>query len=148
MTDSRILKFNSSPIEHTKTTNTGHTISTPPDQDQSIVPEEIKVKALEQIHTRLPRLLENQREVDIWRACWDSVAPDRNQIITQHPHSKLPNLYLAIGGSFHSWKFLPILGKYVVRVLNGEGNGVEKDSRWGWKHYDSKPELQATAQPV
>ena len=38
-----------------------------------------------------------------------------------------------MGGSFHSWKFLPIIGKYVVNVLNGVSNGEEKDRRWAWK---------------
>lgn len=53
--------------------------------------------------------------------------------MTRHPDPRLGNLYLAIGGSFHSWKFLPIIGKYVVNVLNGVSNGEEKDQNWMWK---------------
>lgn len=45
----------------------------------------------------------------------------------------MSNLYLAVGGSFHSYKFLPIIGKYVVNVLNATGNGDEKDQAWRWK---------------
>ena len=43
------------------------------------------------------------------------------------------NLYLATAGSFHSWKFLPTIGRYVVNVLDGKSNGKEKDDAWGWK---------------
>jgi sarcosine oxidase/L-pipecolate oxidase len=65
--------------------------------------------------------------------CWDAISTDQSQLITKHPHEKLSNLYLAVGGSFHSWKFLPIIGKYVVNVLMDRGNGREKDEKWAWK---------------
>jgi sarcosine oxidase/L-pipecolate oxidase len=38
-----------------------------------------------------------------------------------------------VGGSFHCWKFLPIIGKYVVNVLEDVSNGGEKDRAWMWK---------------
>lgn len=53
-----------------------------------------------------------------YRICWDPITPNQDFIICPHPHSK--NLYIASGGSFHAWKFLPILGKYVVAMLQGE----------------------------
>ena len=34
-------------------------------------------------------------------------------------------------GTWHSWKFLPILGKYVVNMLDGELSEEEK-GRWDW----------------
>lgn len=37
---------------------------------------------------------------------------------------------------------MPNIGKYMIKVLNGESNGPEKDRAWGWK---SKAELQAPA---
>jgi sarcosine oxidase/L-pipecolate oxidase len=86
---------------------------------------------------RMPQLLEGGRTVDTWRLCWDSVRPDKNQLIDMHPHARLSNLYLAVGGSFHSWKFLPTIGKYVVNVLEGVGNGLEKDQAWAWKTHDA-----------
>ena len=51
------------------------------------------------------------------RLCWESIAPDVDFIIAPHPHS--PGLYIATGGSYRGWKFLPILGKYVVQMLTG-----------------------------
>ena len=48
----------------------------------------------------------------------DAITPNQDFVICAHPHSK--NLYIATGGSFHGWKFFPILGKYVVQMLEGE----------------------------
>lgn len=81
----------------------------------------------------MPSILSDNRAVDYWRLCWDSITPTQDQLITQHPDARLANLYLAVGGSFHSWKFLPIIGEFVVNVLEGRGNGREMDERWGWK---------------
>ena len=147
MTDSKILKFNTEHYSNTLTTPTGHEISVPPNRDQSEVSEAIKETVLKKIQARLPQILENGREVDSWRMCWDSASPDGNQLMKRHPHPKLSNLYFAVGGSGHSWKVLPILGKYVIKVLNGVGNGPERDQRWGWKDRQEVKRLGA-AQPV
>ena len=34
-------------------------------------------------------------------------------------------------GTWHSWKFLPILGKYVFKMLDGKLSEEEK-GRWHW----------------
>ena len=34
-------------------------------------------------------------------------------------------------GTWHSWKFLPILGKYVVNMLDGKLS-EEETERWHW----------------
>ncbi|KAK2733593.1 hypothetical protein FQN55_003314 [Onygenales sp. PD_40] len=129
-------KFNTTAFSNTVITKTGHKITAPPTQDQSIVPENLKEKALNQIKMRLPQMFENGRQPHSWRACWESVCPDKNQLMTRHPNPKLSNLYFAVGGSFHSWKFLPTIGKYVVNVLEGIGNSEDRDRRWGWKDYE------------
>src|SRR6266487_6399292 len=59
----------------------------------------------------------------------DAVTPNQDFIISPHPHCK--NLYLATGGSFHSWKFMPTIGKYVVQMLDGTLD-EEKVRRWAW----------------
>lgn len=59
----------------------------------------------------------------------DGLTQDDNWYICPHP--LLQNLYLATGGSFHGWKFLPILGEYVIRMLDGELSDEEK-RRWEW----------------
>ncbi|TIC99292.1 L-pipecolate oxidase [Colletotrichum higginsianum] len=64
-----------------------------------------------------------------YRICWEAVTPDEDFIIS--PHSASKNLYVATCGSFHGWKFLPILGKYVVQML--EGSLEEKlAKKWSW----------------
>lgn len=59
----------------------------------------------------------------------DGITPNQDFIISDYPRCK--NLYVATGGSFHGWKFLPIIGKYVVEMLDGtlEQDLVEK---WAW----------------
>ncbi|EFQ34271.1 FAD dependent oxidoreductase [Colletotrichum graminicola] len=64
-----------------------------------------------------------------YRICWEAVTPDEDFIIS--PHSASKNLYVATCGSFHGWKFLPILGKYVVQMLDGS---LEETlaKKWSW----------------
>lgn len=86
-----------------------------------------------QIRARIPQILEGNRRPDYYRLCWDSISSDQHPRITRHPNAKLSNLYLAVGGSFHCYKFLPVIGKYVVNVLNDVTNGSQKDEAWAWK---------------
>ena len=129
----QLLKFtNARSFTNTITTPTGHKISVPPESGQSVVSERLKQETLDRIVRKvMPRFAD--RPVEYWRLCWDSISPSQDQLITQHPHPQLGNLYLAVGGSFHSWKFLPTIGKYVINVLNGVSNGEVKDKRWAWK---------------
>jgi sarcosine oxidase / L-pipecolate oxidase len=117
---------------------TGRQISVP-SPDQHSVPESLKQQSIEIIRQRIPEILADGRTPDDWRLCWDVISPDQNQLIAQHPDPRLSNLYFATAGSFHSWKFLPNIGKYVVNVLRGRSNGREKDEAWCWKrNWDSK----------
>jgi sarcosine oxidase/L-pipecolate oxidase len=45
------------------------------------------------------------------------VSSNKDFIIDHHPHCRY--LIIAGAGSFHSWKFLPTIGKYVVQRLMG-----------------------------
>jgi len=47
-------------------------------------------------------------------------------------------MYLAAGGSFHCWKFLPTIGTYVANVLAGISNGTSRDSAWTWKETETE----------
>jgi sarcosine oxidase / L-pipecolate oxidase len=64
----------------------------------------------------------------------DAVTPNQDWVIDSHPKCK--NLYIAGGGSFHSWKFLPTVGAYVVQKLAGTLD-EEKSARWAWDREDS-----------
>lgn len=130
----RLFKFtNANTFTNYETLPSGRSISVPSPRDQNCVSDKLKEQSLKIIRARLPQILDNGRVPDLWRLCWDVISPDQNQLITQHPDPRLSNLYFATAGSFHSWKFLPIIGKYVVKVLKGESNGEEKDKAWKWK---------------
>lgn len=128
-----ILKFNTIRFSNTIISESGHRITCPLSQDPSVVSEQVKAKVTELLHSLVPQFFRDGRKVDIWRGCWDSMTSDGDFLITRHPNSRLSNLYIAAGGSFHGFKFLPIIGRYVVNVLDGVSNGREKDARWGWK---------------
>lgn len=129
-----LLKLTWAPsIANFVTTSSGRRITVPPDRDQRIVPERLKEETRSAIsHQVLPQYTQNRSEA-YWRLCWDAVSPSQDHLITRHPHPRLNNLFLAVGGSFHSYKFLPTIGKYVVNVLEGRSNGHEKDEHWAWK---------------
>lgn len=130
--DRRFKFTNANTFWNLKKHSGGAVISTPED-DQTAIPSKLKTESLKIIHQRVPRMLENGRQPDEWRTCWDAISSDQNQLICQHPDPRLSNLYFATAGSFHSWKFLPTIGKYVVNMLNGNSNGAEKDAAWQWK---------------
>jgi sarcosine oxidase/L-pipecolate oxidase len=138
--DSRLLKFtNAQSFTNTTRTVDRHRISNPPDTRQTTVSSLLQSETLDCIVSKtMPSFV--TREPAYWRLCWDAITPTQDQLIARHPHPRLSNLYLAVGGSFHSWKFLPIIGKFVVNVLYGISNGDEKDGRWAWK--DGKGKVQ------
>jgi len=47
------------------------------------------------------------------------------------PHPSAQGLYIASGGSFHAWKFLPIIGKYITQMLDGSLD-ERKVAQWAW----------------
>jgi hypothetical protein len=47
------------------------------------------------------------------------------------PHSAAKGLYVATCGNFHGWKFFPVLGKYVVQMLEGE-LAPQLMQKWAW----------------
>ncbi|KAI9760597.1 MAG: hypothetical protein M4579_001566 [Chaenotheca gracillima] len=136
-TKDRIFKFtNATSFTNTIHLSGGRTVSTPPDRPQDEVPEKLRAETEDIIRREMPDMLAHGRKPDFWRLCWDAVTPSQNQLITRHPNEKLRNLYFAVGGSFHSWKFLPIIGKYVVEVLEDKPIGEEKTRHWRWKTGD------------
>ena len=40
-------------------------------------------------------------------------------------------MFIATGGSFHAWKFLPNIGAYIVKMVLGTLD-EEKQKRWAW----------------
>jgi sarcosine oxidase/L-pipecolate oxidase len=59
----------------------------------------------------------------------DAVTPNQDWIISPHP--ACPDLFIATGGSFHAFKFLPVIGKYVTAMMDGTLDD-ERVGRWAW----------------
>lgn len=74
---------------------------------------------------------------DKYRLCWDAISPTDDFFVCPHPAAE--NLYLATVGSFHSFKFLPNIGKYVVNMLEGKLDD-EQSMRWKWDREENDGE--------
>ncbi|KPI34577.1 L-saccharopine oxidase [Cyphellophora attinorum] len=132
-TKEMLFKFtNANTFYNSQQHPSGKTISVP-SADQHSIPPGLKQESIDIIRSRIPEILQAYPEPHEWRLCWDAISPDQRQLICRHPDDRLSNLYFATAGSFHSWKFLPVIGKYVANVLNGVSNGQEKDAAWEWK---------------
>lgn len=63
------------------------------------------------------------------RICWDAFTSTSDFIVS--PHSGAKGLYVATCGSFHGFKFFPVIGKYVAQMLEGSLT-PELEARWSW----------------
>ncbi|KAF2159444.1 hypothetical protein M409DRAFT_30062 [Zasmidium cellare ATCC 36951] len=64
------------------------------------------------------------------RICWDADMADYNFLIGSHPEHA--GLKLAVGGSAHGFKFLPVIGKYIAQMLEGKLS-PEIERKWKWR---------------
>ncbi|KAI1848634.1 hypothetical protein JX266_005493 [Neoarthrinium moseri] len=72
------------------------------------------------------------------RICWDAFTTSSDFIIS--PHAAAKGLYIATCGSFHGYKFFPVLGKYVVQMLEGRLS-PELSDKWAWDRERPDPSL-------
>lgn len=101
----RTLKINDlkSEIVNTITTPSGQRITAPSRRNQNDVPERLKQQSIQRIHAAMPQWTRDKTPTR-WRICYDAVTPSEDWLMTRHPHNRLQNLYIAVGGSFHSYK--------------------------------------------
>ena len=107
--EDHLVKYSNSrgSFTNTITTRSGRKISAPPsDRSQNLVPEKLKRETEEVIASKVMPELTRGKQADYWRICWDALTPTEDWLLCKHPHPKLSNLYLAVGGSFHSYKFV------------------------------------------
>ncbi|KAL4929898.1 NAD(P)/FAD-dependent oxidoreductase [Aspergillus undulatus] len=76
------------------------------------------------------------------RICWDAFTPTGDFIIS--PHTAAKGLYVATCGSFHGFKFFPVIGKYVVQMLEGK---LEDDLKTKWAWDRTAEQLDPTPNP-
>ncbi|KAI0872723.1 FAD dependent oxidoreductase [Hypoxylon argillaceum] len=136
-----ILKFNCDPAFKytTKHESTGKLMSIPPLTPTKTLwtePDDIP-QGLRGLAQRVYQSMYGKRvagiELEKYRIGWDCSTPSADFLISTHPHCK--NLFLATGGSWHSWKMLPVLGRYVLKALHGTLDN-EMTQRWAWDHFD------------
>lgn len=103
-----LLKYNLSAfmITNTLTTKTGHAISVPttPKRSQYDVPDTIKREMTTALTSRLLPEFARDKKPEYWRICWDACTPTEDLLMCKHPHDKLDNLFIALGGSFSGYK--------------------------------------------
>ncbi|KAL3462387.1 FAD dependent oxidoreductase [Aspergillus heterothallicus] len=113
------------------------------DNPKDGIPAIIEARLRKWMETCLPDLA--HREWVETRICWDGDMPDYHFLITPHPTHK--NLKIAIGGSAHGFKFLPVLGKYIVQMMEGTLD-PEIAQKWKWRpgaklaDYETNPHPQ------
>ncbi|CAG8088259.1 unnamed protein product [Penicillium salamii] len=131
-TKDRELKWWGSKIfTNTREVLPGRHLSSPPpthDYNQWKVPGPLKQDIIES------RNLWYGPESATWnmtkhRICWDAFTTTSDFIIS--PHSASRGLYVASCGSFHGYKFFPVLGKYITQMLEGELE-PELVEKWAW----------------
>lgn len=76
-----------------------------------------------------PSFADSKRDRRRLTSIRDCLTPNQDFIISPHPRCK--NLYIATAGSFHGWKFLPVIGSYVVDMLDGKLS-QELSQKWAW----------------
>jgi sarcosine oxidase/L-pipecolate oxidase len=130
----RTLKINDlrTEVVHSTVTPSGSKITAPPKMDQASVPDDLRKESAEIMRKAMPYFTSTHTP-SRWRICFDAVTPTEDWLLCRHPHPSLGNLVIATGGSFHSYKFLPVAGKYVSKVLKAESCGKDKDRAWKWK---------------
>ena len=72
------------------------------------------------------------------RECRDAFTSSSDFIIS--PHSAAKGLYIATCGNFHGYKFFPVLGKYIVQMLEGELS-PELAQKWAWDRERPQPSV-------
>ena len=73
-------------------------------------------------------------------SCRDAFTTSSDFIIS--PHSASKGLYVACCGSFHGWKFFPVLGKYVLQMLESSLSPSLAE-KWAWDRERPDPSLNA-----
>lgn len=65
------------------------------------------------------------------RLCWYTDSIDNSFVVDFVPGR--PRVAVCSGGSGHGFKFLPILGREVVKILEGKGSEMVYGRMWKWR---------------
>ncbi|TDZ61513.1 L-pipecolate oxidase [Colletotrichum trifolii] len=110
------------------------------DWNDKCIPEKLKKRAEKTLKGLHGKELEG-KEIDQIRICWDAHTPNHDFIISPHP--RCSNLYVATGGSFHGWKFFPVIGEYIAQMLDGTLDETYR-ALWAWDRGADGPRANTT----
>lgn len=79
----------------------------------------------------LPELAEEGIEVATTRVCWYTDSFDNHLVIDYVPGRQ--NLMVATGGSGHAFKYLPVIGNWVVDIIENIGMERPQVKAWKWR---------------
>lgn len=86
----------------------------------------------------LPELGDEGIDIALTRVCWYNDSYDNHLIIDYAPEQD--GLFVATAGSGHAFKYLPIMGKWVVDIIEGVGMDRPAVKAWKWRTMgDEKP---------
>lgn len=97
--------------------------------------DQIPEKAFDAVRAFCKENMQDLLELEMHRGrlCWYTDSVDNSFLIDEVPGS--PGLIVASGGSGHGFKFLPVLGKHVVDVI--EGKDTEYTRLFSWRNVPS-----------
>jgi sarcosine oxidase/L-pipecolate oxidase len=79
----------------------------------------------------LPELGNEGIDIEMTRVCWYNDSYDNHLIIDRVPEQD--GLFVATAGSGHAFKYLPILGKWIVDIIEGVGMDRPAVKAWKWR---------------
>ncbi|KAK2012236.1 FAD dependent oxidoreductase [Colletotrichum eremochloae] len=101
-------------------------------------PKEGEAALREAVRTIVPIPAIHNRPFVQTRLCWYTDTQSGDFLVCHHPEAK--NLFVATGGSGHGFKFLPVLGREIVNVLEGRGDEVFTE-KWRWREVKTKTDV-------
>ncbi|KAF9876087.1 FAD dependent oxidoreductase [Colletotrichum karsti] len=102
------------------------------------IPDEGEAALRRAVKTIVPIPAIHDRPFVKTRLCWYTDTQTGDFLICHHPEVK--NLFVATGGSGHGFKFLPVLGREIVNVLEGKGDAVFTE-KWKWRAVKTREDV-------
>ncbi|OKL62196.1 hypothetical protein UA08_02323 [Talaromyces atroroseus] len=99
------------------------------DKKESNIPKKSLNSIKEFISINTPDLL--PLEFSATKLCWYTDSIDNSFVIDHVPNK--PGMFVCSGGSGHGFKFLPILGREIVPILEGRGQDTVYGKMWRWR---------------
>ncbi|KAI1134630.1 FAD dependent oxidoreductase [Hypoxylon sp. FL0543] len=99
------------------------------EEKETRIPVEALNGIKEYITTNFPELV--PLGISSTRLCWYTDSIDNSFVVDFVPGR--PGVAVCSGGSGHGFKFLPILGREVVKILEGKGSETVYGQMWRWR---------------